>query len=62
MSKMLRWLKATLREWLRRAALRSTFGVLKPLGDLERRKRDKVYPWGEPTSDGTTEQGNSAER
>jgi hypothetical protein len=45
MTKMIRWLKAMLRVWLRRAALASTSGVLKPLGDLERRREAKVYPW-----------------
>jgi hypothetical protein len=42
---MIRWLKEMLRVWLRRAALASTSGVLKSLGDLERRKQAKVYPW-----------------
>jgi hypothetical protein len=45
MNKMIRWLREMLRVWLRRAALASTFGVLRPLGDLERRRQAKVYPW-----------------
>ena len=41
----LRGLKKKANEGLRKASLASTSGVLKPLGDLERRKQTKVCPW-----------------